>query len=397
MHLTKDKKWFILMILVAAIFVGYIARMSISIALPFISREFSWSGQQQGLLGGMLLGVFLLGYGVSNLFLSRYIDIYGSKKMLSFSILLWSLSLILGAVFPTYHMILFSRLILGVSQGVLFPVASKVTSGWFRPSERARANSIYMSGGPFGVMLAPLLLTPVIIDTSWQASFYLVFALGLIVLIPVILFITSHPKGVDKPEPSVDELKYFGVLRNKQFVIVIAGYTIMSSVWWGLTMWLPTFLVEAKGIELGQISFGASVPYVGAVAGMYIGSYISDRTGKRKYLIVVSLILGGLFLLLITLLDIQNIYLLVVLLFLVFFNGQMAPPLFFTILQSMVDKRKMGAATGLMNGIGNGVGVIGPLMVGVLIAFTGSYNIGFMALAVMLVIGGLLVTAYKGR
>ncbi|MFO7992047.1 MAG: MFS transporter [Thermoplasmata archaeon] len=397
MHLSKEKKWFILMILVAAIFVGYVARMSISIALPFISREFSWTGKQQGLLGGTLLGVFLLGYGASNLFLSRYIDIYGSKKMLSFSILLWSLSLLLGAIFPTYYMILFSRLILGVSQGVLFPVASKVTSGWFEPSERARANSIYMSGGPFGVMLAPLLLTPVIIDTSWQTSFYLVFALGLVVLVPVVLFITCRPKEVNRCEPSVDELRYLSMLKNKQFVIVMIGYTIMSSVWWGLTLWLPTFLVEAKGIELGQISFGASVPYVGAVAGMYIGSYISDRYGRRKYLIVVSLILGGLFLLLITLLNIQSIYLLVVLLFLVFFNGQMAPPLFFTILQDMVHKSKMGAATGLMNGVGNGVGVIGPLLVGVLIAFTGSYNLGFSALGIMLVMGGLFVTAYKGR
>ncbi|MBS3791012.1 MAG: MFS transporter [Candidatus Thermoplasmatota archaeon] len=392
--LNRSKRWYILLILVVAIFVGYVARMSISVALPFISREFAWDIEQQGSLGGILLGIFLIGYGISNIIFSKYIDIYGSKLMLSFSILLWSLSLLLGAIITNYYVILSSRFLLGISQGVLFPIASKITSSWFSPDERAKANSIYVSGGPWAVLFTPVILTPVITRTSWQLSFFLVFLMGLLLLVPVIFFITSDPKNTKKVRIEKHELDYSSILKEKQFQILLVGYTLMSSVWWGLSLWLPTYLVEAKGLELEQISYGASLPYVGAITGMYIGSYVSDRLGKRRELILFALLSGGLFIFILSLLGVTNIFLVIFILIMVFFTGQMAPPLYFTILQGKVSSQKMGSATGLMNGIGNGFGIIGPLAVGSIIALTGSYELGFVSLGIMLVIGGLSLLLY---
>lgn len=387
-RLSHSKRWFILLILFISTFIGYIARMSISVALPFISREFVWNIQQQGILGGILLAVFLLGYGISNLIFSKYIDIYGAKLMLSFSITLWSVSILIGAVFPSYIMILFSRILLGLSQGVLYPVASKVTSGWFSPAERAKANSIYVSGGPWGVLFAPLILTPIIMKTNWEFSFFVVFLMGLSLLVPVILFVTSDPKEVEKDTIEKKELRYSSILKERQFQILLLGYTLMSSVWWGLSFWLPTYLVEAKDFALADISYGVSLPYIGAIVGMYLGSYISDFLKVRKWFILISLSIGGLFLLTLSLSGVMNVQFLLLLLILVFFAGQMAPPLYFTILQSKTKLENIGSATGLMNGIGNGFGIIGPLLVGAIVALTGSYDLGFVSLGIMLLIGG---------
>jgi len=392
--LKRSRRWFILFIVVLAIFIGYVARMSISVALPFISREFAWDIEEQGRLGGILLGIFLIGYGFSNIVFSKYIDIYGSKLMLSFSILLWSFSLLIGAIIPNYYVILSSRFLLGLSQGVLFPIASKITSSWFSPSERAKANSIYVSGGPWAVLFTPVILTPVITRTSWEISFFLVFLMGLLLLIPVIFFITSNPKDIKIERIQKHEIGYSEILKEKQFQVLLIGYSLKSSVWWGLSLWLPTYLVEAKGLELGQISYGASLPYVGAITGMYLGSYVSDSLGKRKELILIALLSGGLFILILSLLGVMNIYLVIFLLVMVFFTGQMAPPLYFTILQGRVSSQEMGSATGLMNGIGNGFGIIGPLAVGIIVAITGSYELGFVSLGIMLVIGGSSLLLY---
>ncbi len=393
-RLPRNKKWFILLMLVVSTFIGYIARMSISVALPFISKEFAWNIQQQGTLGGVLLAIFLLGYGISNLVFSKYIDLYGAKLMLSFSIALWSVSILLAALVPNYYVILISRVLLGISQGVLYPVASKVTSSWFSPNERAKANSIYVSGGPWGVMFAPLILTPVIMKTTWEFSFIMIFLLGLSLLVPVLLFVTSDPRGKEKDTIEKKELKYFSILKERQFQILLIGYTLMSAVWWGLSFWLPTYLVEAKGFALGDISYGASLPYVGAIVGMYLGSYISDRLKIRRWLILIALSTGGIFILILSLSGVTNIYLLLPLLVLVFFAGQMAPPLYFTILQGKTMPEKVGSATGLMNGIGNGVGIIGPISVGVIASLTSSYNLGFVSLGIMLLIGGASLLFY---
>lgn len=82
-------------------------------------------------------------------------------------------------------------------------------------------------------------------------------------------------------------------------------------------------------------------------------------------------------------------------LFLVFFSGQLAPPLFFTLLQSKVPQSFLGSATGAMNGIGNGVSVIGPTLVGFVIYLTGSYDHGLSSLAVIGVLGGFLLLLSK--
>ncbi len=394
MKVDRSKKWYILFLLLISVFVGYLARMSISIALPFISREFSWSIEDQGALGGILLGIFLLGYGVSNILFSKYIDIYGSKVVLTSSILLWSFSLLLGAAFPTYHMILLSRLLLGISQGVLFPVASKITSNWFSPDNRALANSIYVSGGPWAVMFAPVILTPVIMTSSWRFSFVIIFLTGLILVLPVVLFLTDTPRDIEKPSVKKKELDYMNILGDSNFQVLMLGYTLMSSVWWGLTLWLPTYLVEAKGLELSQISYGASLPYIGAIIGMYTGSYVSDKFGKRRELILLSLSTGGILILILTSSGLTGLYIVLILLVLVFFTGQMAPPIYFTILQREVEPEKMGSATGLMNGIGNGLGIFGPLSVGMLLMMVGSYEFSFAILGVMLIAGGVSLLFY---
>ncbi|MEF8832981.1 MAG: MFS transporter, partial [Candidatus Thermoplasmatota archaeon] len=282
----------------------------------------------------------------------------------------------------------------GISQGVVFPIASKITSSWFSPNERAKANSIYVSGGPWAVMFTPVILTPVMTRVSWQFSFFLVFVMGLLLLVPVLFFITSDPKDVKVEKVSRHELDYSSILKKKQFQILLLGYTLMSAVWWGLSLWLPTYLVEAKGLELGQLSYGASLPYIGAITGMYLGSYMSDRLGKRRELILFALLAGGVFILLLSLLEVTNIYLIIFLLVMVFFTGQMAPPLYFTILQGKVSSQKMGSATGLMNGIGNGFGIIGPVAVGVIVALTASYDLGFVSLGIMLLIGGVSLLLY---
>lgn len=397
--LPRKYKWLILGILFLSTLMGYVARMSVSVALKFISSDFGWSISQEGSLGGILLGIFLVSYGISNVLLSPYIDKFGPKKALIFAISAWSLSVIFGAYFGNiYWIFLFSRVLLGLGQGVLFPTATKVTAGWFKEEERARANSIFLSGGPFGSMLAPLILTPIIVKTTWEFTFYLFALLSLSIIIPVILFIKTNPKNVAEEQKEEtkeeielnikDDMKI--LLRNRQFQIILVGFISMISVWWGVGLWLPTYLVEAQGLSISQMSYGASIPYLGSALGMFSASWISDRTGERKKIIVIALISTTVMILSLTMLNIQSKIIAIFILSLIFFVGQMSPPIFFTLIQTRISEEIIGSATGVMNGIGNGIGVIGPISIGFIVALTGSYNLGLIFLGSISLIGGIL-------
>ncbi|MBS3815971.1 MAG: MFS transporter [Candidatus Thermoplasmatota archaeon] len=400
LRLGKKHRWLILLLLVLSILVGYLARMSVSIALPFVSQDYGWTTAEKGTLGGILMGIFLVSYGFSNIFFSPFIDIYGPKKMLTIALATWSGALVLGAYFgQIYWVFLLSRVLLGLGQGVLFPCASKVTGAWFSPEERGRANSLYMSGGPIGVMLAPLIMTPIILGTSWEMSFYFVAALGFALALPVFLLIEGTPSDeYPKEKRSSPDIKgdLKELISDRQFQLLLFGFTALTTVWWGMSLWIPTYLVEARGLPIDEMSFGASFPYVGAILGMYLGSWISDKTGQRRWIIILALLMNAALLFALTILEIQSLTVAIILLFFAFFGGQMAPPLCFTVLQSKVSGKTLGSATGIMNGLGNGIGVLGPITVGLVVAFTGSYDLGLLSLALISILGILLFYRYEG-
>jgi len=62
-----------------------------------------------------------------------------------------------------------------------------------------------------------------------------------------------------------------------------------------------------------------------------------------------------------------------------------------------VRQKFLGTATGAMNGLGNGVSVIGPISVGFVIYLTGSYDLGLSSLAVIGVLGGLILLLSKNE
>lgn len=64
-------------------------------------------------------------------------------------------------------------------------------------------------------------------------------------------------------------------------------------------------------------------------------------------------------------------------------------PNIFTMLQSIVPKSFIGSGTGFLNGIGNISGTLGPVLIGTILSLTGSYNLGLILIAAILITGGV--------
>ncbi|MFO7791549.1 MAG: MFS transporter [Candidatus Saliniplasma sp.] len=390
MSQSKHKqKWFILLLLFITIVLAFIGRLSTSVALNEIGDELVWSHAEQGFLGGILMGIFLVSYGFSNVFFSPNIDKYGSKIVLTSSLIGCSFAVFLGAFFGhIYSLFLLSRLLIGLSQGVMFPVASKVIAGWFAVRERSRANSIFITGSSVGVAMAPIIMGPFIYAFNWRFSFYMVAALGFILAIPVMLFISDSPDGKVSSNRDIDLRSVFKtLLKDRSFQQITVGFTAVNTIWWGTTLWVPTYLEELYGLNIGAMPYVAALPYMGAIGGLLTGAYISDKKGNPDRVIMFSLALTGVMLAVVTFTPATTLISAVLLLVILFFFGQMTPPLFFTKLQNTTRSRELGSATGLMNGIANTFGVVGPVSVGVVVALTGSYPYGILSLSSIAFVG----------
>ena len=388
--LTSKYKWLILALLFLTILVAFMGRLSTSVALEEVGEELEWSREEQGFFGGVLMGIFLVPYGFSNIFFSPNIDKYGSKVILIGSMTGCSIAVFLGAFFGhNYILFLLSRLLLGLSQGVMYPIATKVIAGWFSKRTRGRANSIFMVGAPLGIVISPILMGPIIHSMGWRYSFYLIALFGFLLLIPIFLFVADMPSedGINNNRNignDIDMLEAFKrLLKDRDFQQITVGFTAVNTVFWGTSLWIPSYLEQTTGLTLGDNAYFAAIPYVGSILGMLIGSWVSDLKGNTDGIIMSSLLTSGLMIIILSFSPVEGAEMAIFLLFLVFLTGQLAPPLFFTKLQNNIHGKELGSATGLMNGIANTFGVIGPVSVGVVIALTGAYTHGMVVLSVI--------------
>ncbi len=382
-------KWFVLLVLFLTIIVAFIGRLSTSVTLDNIGNELVWSHAQKGFLGGVLMGIFLVSYGFSNVFFSPNIDKYGARIVLLFSISGSSFAVFLGAFYGhIYSIFLLSRLLLGISQGVIFPVGTKVIAGWFSVERRGRANSIFIIGASVGVALAPIIMGPLIGAFNWRVSFYVVALMGFVLTIPIFFLIDDSPRGRTVPDRTMDIKKTFNkFLRDKNFKQITVGFTAVNTFWWGTTLWVPTYLEEMHGFNISETPYIVAIPYLGAIIGLMVGSWISDIKDNANQIIMFSLFMTSVMIVVLTFAPVSGLRGAVALLVLVFFFGQLSPPLFFTKLQNSIKGHELGSATGLMNGIANTFGVLGPVSVGVVVAITGSYAFGLLVISVIALAG----------
>jgi MFS family permease len=165
------------------------------------------------------------------------------------------------------------------------------------------------------------------------------------------------------------------VLSDKTMWQLIALNFFYQTGIYGYTLWLPTILKELTHTSIGQVGMLAILPYVGAIAGMFLFSSLSDRTGKRK--LFVSLPLIGFALCMYAALVGCGFFL------------QSAAGVFWTIPARLFSAEMAGGARGVINALGNLGGFCGPYAVGVLITLY-SKDAGVYCLAVSLALASLL-------
>lgn len=178
------------------------------------------------------------------------------------------------------------------------------------------------------------------------------------------------------------------VLSDKTMWQLIALNFFYQTGIYGYTLWLPTILKELTHSSMGQVGMLAILPYVGAIAGMFLFSSLSDRTGKRKLFVCLPLIGFALCMFLSVALK-SHIWLAYAALVGCGFFLQSAAGVFWTIPARLFSAEMAGGARGVINALGNLGGFCGPYAVGVLITLY-SKDAGVYCLAISLALAALM-------
>ena len=413
-HPHKER-WRLAYALMISLFIGYLDRVNISLALPLMAEDFGWSEGELRTYGGQLLSLFYVGYGVANLFLSPLGGRIGPRKSLIIIVILWSVFTAMGAVFSQMLLVLLaSRVLLGLSEGIHLPMMNMLMKSWFPLHERGRANSIWISGLFLAILLSPVILVPIMSALGWRSGFYLLAIAGLVITLPLIWkFVWDTPQlsprvsaeenaviaeaiNAERDVENTDLTRLSGLLRNPNFLLLISIGILNNLVGLGFMSWLPSYFTTTRGLDFADLTYVAPLPYALSLLGIWLWATRGDRHDIRAALGALGYLGAGLFVYLA--LGADTIFESVAYFSCGVFFMSAFPACEFALLQRVVPHQSMALAGGIYNGmtmlIGGG---LGPIVIGIIIGDPEAGDrAGLLSLPILCIgISALLFTAYR--
>lgn len=143
-------RWKVLAILVSGSFINYIDRASLSIAAPYVMKEFGFSPARMGIV----FSSFFFSYALF-CFVGGYLsDIYGPRRTIAFAMVAWSVFAAGPAIAWGFISMMVFRVLFGAGEGPIGSVSNKMVNNWFPATERAKAKGISDAGMPLGAAVS---------------------------------------------------------------------------------------------------------------------------------------------------------------------------------------------------------------------------------------------------
>ncbi len=272
-----------------SVFVCYMDRVNISVAIIPMAEELGWTPQTQG----TVLSSFFIGYLLLQIVGGRLADRFGGKIVLGAGVLLWSLFTVITppAAYLGLGVLIATRIAMGMGEAVTFPSIYSLYGRWIPLSERSRAVGFSNSGIPLGTVFA-LVLTPYIVAAlGWEWAFYLFGGLGVLWFAVWQPNVTSDP--ANHPRISPEELARIQAeapVAAAGSSPTVATFLGSVSVWaivvahfcnnWSLYVllsWLPTFVNKGLGVDFAAVGWFTMIPNAASFVFLNVAGAVADR------------------------------------------------------------------------------------------------------------------------
>ena len=303
----------VVVLLSAFSLVGYVLRMNISVAAPFMMADLHLDKIQMG----QVFTSFMVGYALFQIPWGISGDRLGSGRTLTWSAIVWTVTTVLTGLVPglllpvgvaSLAVLMGIRFLLGVGQAAAFPLASRAIVSWLPASRRAVSFSALIVGMAIGSAFTPPLVSWAMTSLGWRASFYAcaLIALGLAV--------AWHRLGLDTEatdrtaRAAHGERESFwsslGILKDPSVAWMSFSYFCDSYVLFMFVFWLFLYLEEQRGMTVMASGLYGALPFVaGLILSPFAGlacDALEARWGGgwgRRTIAITSLVLSAGFLL----------------------------------------------------------------------------------------------------
>ncbi|AOZ09751.1 MFS transporter [Cupriavidus malaysiensis] len=247
--------------------------------LPAISASLGLSSGQSG----ALVTWTLVGAVAGGILFGALSDRYGRIRVLTWTIVLFAVFTGLCAFAQGFHDLLVYRTIAGIGLGGEFGIGMALAAEAWPAAKRARASSYVALGWQAGVLMASL-LTPLLLPLIGWRGMFLVGVLP--ALVAWVLRNRLHEPELFVRQAQRPRANAFRLLvADARTARISLGVVILCSVqnfgYYGIMIWLPTYLSKTLGFSLTKSALWTSVTVLGMMAGICLFGHLADRIGRK--------------------------------------------------------------------------------------------------------------------
>jgi MFS family permease len=409
----KGFRWLVMFMIFLACTINFLDRSALAYVIEPLEKTYGFTNTQFGLLSS----AFGLSYIFMTIIGGILVDQYGSRKILTYFCLLWSITSALMGFVSGFTQLLLLRLILGIAEGPAFPALTRVSSDWLPANERAKALAFSLAAIPFSSVIGAPFITQLIIHFGWKAMFVILGSLGVIWSIIWYIIFSDDPKN--SSYASTDEIKYikthlehkkikfnknsfFELVKNKNLIFSYLSYFCLGYLLSFSISWLPGFFQQSFHLNLKDIGWYLCIPWTLSTLFILIGGSLSDfiwmKTKNiryaRTYIISFAQFISALFFIPILYL---NSFIPVLICISLGLSFGLFPIAAFYSLNSDLAHQQAGTSQGIMSACLGIASFLAPALTGYFSNLDGNFNTAILLIIILSLSSSIILFSFHMR
>jgi len=332
---------------------------------------------------GLMVSIFAIFYALMQVPSGVLSDRFGGGRVVALGTLVMALSSLGFGLSSSFGTALFSRLMMGAGAGFILPASTKLLSSSFPARDVDGAMGVFGTGWGTGFIVSSAAIPWIIGASNWRngAFFTGIFTLAVVVLCWAVLWRSKMEKPTEKTGLRANSFKK---LLSKKLVystsINFAGLAVVV----GITTWAPLYLTRTLNISLVEVGLMTVALGFMMIISSFVGGFLTPKIGGGK-VVIVSMAMCVVFptVLVFT----SSAWMGLLAMAGVGWAGNFYVAPVFARVSLSASRKHSGTAFGVFN-MGSFIGSsITPIIVGYVLDTVARYDIGFMTISAIAVVG----------
>jgi MFS family permease len=274
----------IVSLMVAFSVLSYFDRTLMSIAAPSIMRQYGISETAMG----AVFSAFLLSYALLMIPGGRLADRHGPRAVLTWvgagAGLTTALAALcgrpgLGSIAGVVPALVIARLLLGVATSPIYPSCARMNANWVSFASRARVQGFISAGAGAGGALSPFFFLALARPFGWPGAFVVAGAVTAAAAIVWRLTVSDYPP--DSAAKPGERIVWSRLFTNRRLILLAAGYFAVCYYEYIFFYWVYYYFGTVRHMSESDTTWFTTALFIAWTVMTPVGGWASDRAVAR--------------------------------------------------------------------------------------------------------------------